>query len=90
VSTLLPANTAVGADMDATRIGELPRIQVQHEQLSATLRTLADVARGLDAGTASRQGHAPAHPPRVGTCPDCGYPSLDSGLCAFCRPGLTL
>lgn len=22
---------------------------------------------------------------RVGTCPDCGYPSLDSLSCAFCR-----
>jgi hypothetical protein len=24
----------------------------------------------------------------VGTCPDCGYPSLSSVLCAFCRPHL--
>jgi hypothetical protein len=24
----------------------------------------------------------------VGTCPYCGYPSLGSGLCAFCRPHL--
>ncbi len=23
---------------------------------------------------------------RVGTCPHCGYPSLESGLCAYCRP----
>jgi hypothetical protein len=22
----------------------------------------------------------------VGMCPYCGYPSLNSGLCAFCRP----
>lgn len=22
---------------------------------------------------------------RVGTCPNCGYPSLDSMSCAFCR-----
>jgi hypothetical protein len=25
---------------------------------------------------------------RVGTCPHCGYPSLGSGLCAYCRPHL--
>lgn len=25
-------------------------------------------------------------PTRVGTCPHCGYPSLGSGLCAYCRP----
>lgn len=25
---------------------------------------------------------------KVGTCPYCGYPSLGSGLCAFCRPQL--
>jgi hypothetical protein len=25
---------------------------------------------------------------RVGMCPYCGYPSLGSGLCAFCRPHL--
>lgn len=23
---------------------------------------------------------------RMGTCPSCGYPSLASGLCAFCQP----
>lgn len=27
-------------------------------------------------------------PGRVGTCPSCGYPSLASGLCAFCHPHL--
>lgn len=25
---------------------------------------------------------------KFGTCPYCGYPSLGSGLCAFCRPQL--
>jgi hypothetical protein len=30
--------------------------------------------------------HARGPHQRVGMCPYCGYPSLNSGLCAFCRP----
>lgn len=34
--------------------------------------------------------HAPdsSVPVEVGTCPYCGYPSIGSGMCAFCRPQL--
>ena len=51
----------------------------RREQLNTRLRGLARQLTDLD-----RKHERPAT--RVGTCPHCGYPSLDSGLCAFCRP----
>lgn len=50
----------------------------RREQLNTRLRTLAGQLSELDNNAAQAT--------RVGTCPHCGYPSLDSGLCAFCRP----
>ncbi len=50
------------------------RTPVQYEQSVLILRDLADLNPVA----------------RVGVCPDCGYPSLESILCAFCRPRLAL
>ena len=54
--------------------------------MNARLRDLARKLNDLDAALAGRKGLVTAPATRVGICPDCGYPSLDSGLCAFCRP----
>jgi len=63
-------------------LGHLPhgadaelRTPVQYEQSTLILRD-----RATDLNPAAR----------VGICPDCGYPSLESILCAFCRPRLAL
>lgn len=50
--------------------------------LGVMARQLHDLDSGLADGTEGRQRPTP----KVGTCPQCGYPSLGSGLCAFCRP----
>lgn len=60
----------------------------QRAHMTSRLRGLARELNDLDMRLVSRSGRPPTHAPRVGTCPDCGYPSLDSGLCAFCRPRL--
>lgn len=76
-----------GAD-DAAISGERTASETRREHLTGLLRGLARELNDLDRALASRKGQSPGHPPRVGTCPDCGYPSLDFGLCAFCRPRL--
>ncbi len=64
--------------------GNRATLQRERERLSARLTVLArqlnDLDRRLSDGTFAS--------PRVGICPECGYPSLGSGLCAFCRPHL--
>lgn len=67
---------------------ERSALESQREHLTCRLRGLARELSDLDSALASWNGHPPASAPRVGICPDCGYPSLDSGLCAFCRPRL--
>ena len=49
-------------------------LEAERERLSERLAVL------------SSQFNDPTVDSRVGTCPYCGYPSLASGLCAFCRP----
>lgn len=71
---------------DAAISGERTALETQRGYLTGLLRGLARGLNDLDQALASRKGQASGHTPRVGTCPDCGYPSLDFGLCAFCRP----
>jgi len=62
-------------------------LEVERERLTDRLGVLAQRLNSLDstmAGVTSDQSPGAL----VGTCPYCGYPSLGSGLCAFCRPHL--
>ena len=62
-------------------------LEVERERLTDRLGVLAQRLNTLDSkisGATSDQSPGAL----VGTCPYCGYPSLGSGLCAFCRPHL--
>ncbi len=50
--------------------------------------TLEGMAVDLGVTLSALSQHLDRTVTRVGTCPHCGYPSLDSGLCAYCRPFL--
>jgi len=63
---------------------ERTALETERARLSDRLGVLATQLRELDTRNAAHRTQA-----RVGTCPYCGYPSLGSGLCAFCRPHLT-
>ena len=73
-------------------LAEIPCAQTalenERDRLTARLGVLARQLNDLDSrladGTEGRQRPTP----KVGTCPECGYPSLGSGVCAFCRPHL--
>lgn len=58
----------------------------RREQLTARFRGLARQLKDLDTALSTLTTHQNRPAGRVGTCPHCGYPSLDSGLCAYCRP----
>jgi hypothetical protein len=65
---------------------ERTTLETERARLSERLGVLATQLRTLDTRvceTAATSMHG-----RVGTCPYCGYPSLGSGQCAFCRPHL--
>jgi hypothetical protein len=65
---------------------ERSALETERARLSDRFGVLASQLRTLDtrvAGTADSRLNG-----RVGTCPYCGYPSLGSGQCAFCRPHL--
>lgn len=67
---------------------ERTALESERARLSDRLTSLADQLNGLDS-LLSRTECTEALPTgRVGTCPYCGYPSLESGLCAFCHPHL--
>lgn len=73
-------------------IGEMTcdraHLESERDRLSDRLTLLAGELNALDGqlnATGNQQAKATG---RVGTCPYCGYPSLGSGLCAFCRPHL--
>jgi hypothetical protein len=59
-------------------------LETERARLNDRLGVLAKQLRTLDTAVTDPSTHA-----RVGTCPYCGYPSLGSGQCAFCRPHLT-
>lgn len=64
---------------------ERTALETERARLNDRLGVLATQLRTLDTRL-SEPGHR-THG-RVGTCPYCGYPSLGSGQCAFCRPHL--
>lgn len=66
---------------------ERTALENERERLSDRLGVLAKRLNTLDARLSGADGCATSSA-RVGTCPYCGYPSLGSGLCAFCRPHL--
>lgn len=58
----------------------------RREQLTSRLLGFARQLNDLDATLSNLTGQPERPAGRVGICPHCGYPSLDSGLCAYCRP----
>jgi hypothetical protein len=64
---------------------ERTALEAERERLTGRLAVLAQRLNFLDSQIAGVD-QQPAS--LVGTCPYCGYPSLGSGLCAFCRPHL--
>ena len=78
------------ADLDwQARSGAAPdgaAMRSHRDHLSGRLRQLARELNQLDQTVAAVKGYGDAA--AVGTCPHCGYPSLGSGLCAYCRPFL--
>ena len=60
----------------------------ERDRLTARLGVLARQLNDLDSRLADRTEGRQRPTPKVGTCPECGYPSLGSGVCAFCRPHL--
>lgn len=66
---------------------ERTALEAERERLTGRLGALAQRLNTLDSKLSGvNSDHLPAS--LVGTCPYCGYPSLGSGLCAFCRPHL--
>jgi hypothetical protein len=59
-------------------------LTMQRDRLTGRLQGLASRLKDIDMALS---GPAVDRWPsvHVGTCPDCGYPSLGSGLCASCR-----
>lgn len=62
---------------------ERTTLETERARLNDRLGVLAKQLRTLDSTVSDPNTAA-----RVGTCPYCGYPSLGSGQCAFCRPHL--
>lgn len=67
---------------------ERTALEAERERLSGRLGILANQLRSLDDRLSGTECFSVAAAARVGTCPYCGYPSIGSGLCAFCRPHL--
>lgn len=67
---------------------EREALESERERLSGRLGILANQLRSLDDQKSGTECLSVAAAARVGTCPYCGYPSIGSGLCAFCRPHL--
>lgn len=69
------------SDAEAQR----PELEALRTQLNSRLRDLARQLSDLDCVLSAMavRPHVTASP--VGVCPQCGYPSLSSALCAHCR-----
>jgi pimeloyl-ACP methyl ester carboxylesterase len=67
---------------------ERTALEAQREQITARLHVMAGQLSHLDVVLSDLRGHDQIPNTRVGTCPHCGYPSLGSGWCAYCRPHL--
>jgi hypothetical protein len=63
-------------------------LEAQREQITAQLHVMAAQLSHLDVVLSDLRGRDQIPTTRVGTCPHCGYPSLWSGWCAYCRPHL--
>jgi hypothetical protein len=63
-------------------------LEAQREQITAQLHVMAAQLSHLDVVLSDLRGRDQIPTTRVGTCPHCGYPSLGSGWCAYCRPHL--
>lgn len=66
---------------------ERTALETERERLNGRLGVLAQRLNTLDSKLSGVDGDVQSAA-LVGTCPYCGYPSLGSGLCAFCRPHL--
>jgi chromosome segregation ATPase len=66
---------------------ERTALESERERLTERLGALAQRLNILDSKLSGADAELSATT-LVGTCPYCGYPSLGSGLCAFCRPPL--
>lgn len=74
-----PPRARLAGVIEAGGTADRALLVARRVQLNTRLRGLARQLSDFD-----RSNERPAA--RVGTCPHCGYPSLDSGMCAFCRP----
>ena len=74
--------------VSSDRLCEGTELEAQREQLTNRLHVMAGQLNHLDVVLSDLRGHGQLPTARVGTCPHCGYPSLGSGLCAYCRPHL--
>lgn len=70
-----------GTDPDTER-DDLER---RRDLLGSRLSLLAAQLGDLDRDLSALPGEGVRRRVTVGTCPDCGYPSLESHLCATCR-----
>lgn len=70
----------------AAHAEERSSLLARRTELDSRLRVMARQLNGLDSALSRLKGLHDRPAARVGTCPHCGYPSLDSGLCAYCRP----
>ena len=77
----------IGATLDEL-LCERTALEAERARLTERLAVLAKQLNALDSQLSDTAGHDLLAAARVGTCPYCGYPSLGSGLCAFCRPQL--
>lgn len=60
-------------------------LEVRRTQLNSRLRDLARQLSDLDCALSAVAVHPHVTASLVGVCPQCGYPSLSSALCARCR-----
>lgn len=83
---------ATGPAISEVPVGELhcaqTALEAKREQLTTRLHVMAGQLNQLDLVLSGLRGHEYSPTGRVGTCPQCGYPSLESGMCAYCRPHL--
>ena len=60
-------------------------LEARCTQLNNRLRNLARQLSDLDCALSAMTVHPHVTASPVGVCPQCGYPSLSSALCAHCR-----
>lgn len=61
------------------------KLEARRTELNCRLRDLARQLTDLDCALSVMAGHPHLTASNVGVCPQCGYPSLSSALCARCR-----